>query len=162
MFFDRKVLWTNRAACCLLSTIQVKAFADFVHGAGRPGEAFVKKKFLCDKAGKPRLVADPGFQGVEPWCSAPAFAARQSDVRTVGVILGNESAEARGCGDMLLKREQFGRDGDTGKEDSGAIEETHRIEFDRNGRRAQFAQSRDDTFVLRLGGVTKKLQGDVP
>lgn len=104
--------------------------------AGGPGEAFVEKKFLGDKAGKPRLAADPGFQAIEPRCSAPAFAARQSDVRTVGVILGNESAEARGCGDMLLKREQFGREGNTGKEDSGAIEETQRIELDRNRRRA--------------------------
>ncbi len=50
------------------------------------------------------------------------------------MVLRNESTERRGGRDMAMKREQFRRDGNAGEEDSCAIEETHRIQLDRNRR----------------------------
>ena len=60
------------------------------------------------------------------------------------------------------KKKQLGRKADTGKEDSGAIEEAQRLKPHGNGRRTHFAQPRHQARVLFRAGIAQELQGDVP
>jgi hypothetical protein len=141
---------------------KVEALTDFVVGTGLSSHAFVENEALGDKTGKPGLAMDPGFQLMQSLCSSFALAARESDVGMVGTCLGDKPAKPCRSGDTLLQGEQFWREDDTRKENSGAIKEVQCLKLDRNGRAAQLAKPHDHAFVLRQARIPEKLQSDVP
>ena len=144
------------------SKAQLKPLPDFVFGTGRSSEAFIEEKFLRDKATELRLMANFGFQSSSPIAFLlPLLRAsvmwgrygRSSGVNPHGIV-----AALTFC----WSASNSGVSGDSRKENSRAIKEAQLVQLNWDRRRMQFAQARDDAFILRLAGVAKKLQGDVP
>ena len=136
--------------------------ADFVVGAGGAQKASVEKELLSDEPGEVGRRADSGLEFAKFLLWLLAFAACQGDVGLVGASFRDEPAKRRGCHDALLKLEQFGREPDSGNENSGVVEDAQSLQLHRHGRQTQFVQARDQARVLFRFRIAEKLEGDMP
>ena len=91
--------WLYQAAR-RLSSVERKAFADFVASAVGREKALVEKEFAGDKPGEVRLPANLYLEFTE--AALLAFGTRQRDVGLVSTQFGDEAARLGGCGDALL------------------------------------------------------------
>lgn len=145
-----------------LTAIECKALTDFVARASGTEEAFIQKEFRRDKPGEAWLTAYFGLKFTEPQSLAFALASRERDMRLVRTRLGDEPTKPGGCGNTFLKRKQFRREPDTGKENPGAIEAAQPLKPNRNGWQMQLAQSCDRAIELFRAGIAQELQSNVP
>ena len=140
--------------------------ADLVGRAGGGEVALVEQELGRDEAGEGGLAVDFLLQGLERVRAGPAltlaFDAGEGDVGMEGTGLGDEAAKGRGRDDALSEGDEFRGDGDTGKEDAGAVEEAKLLKTDGDGQGMHFGEARDKAAVLLRGGVAEELEGDVP
>jgi len=124
--------------------------------------ALVEEELPGEKSRKGRLVGDVRLEGAKFAGPAPALGPCKGNVGMEGPGVGLEAAGG-GRGDKaLLQVEELRSDLDAHVKNSRAIEDAQAGELDGEGREAEWGETGDEAVVLRLSGVAKELQRDVP
>ena len=115
--------------------------------------ALVEEKPFCDEPGEGEPRWDAGSEGAERMDAGFPFSATKINLWTKRTRFGHEAAERDSRCDML-------RQGDSGKEYAGAVEEAQFFHAVGNGREAQFTEAGEEAVEFLLAGAADKLKSE--
>jgi hypothetical protein len=150
---------TVQAALFHLNTDQRKPVADLVASSSWAEEAFVKPELVSNKPPESWLVLQALLKFTQALLVA---AARERDVRVVGLAVKHKTAGLSGGFDELLQQEQGRCESNPGEEYTCSFKEAGYLKLNGNVWMMQFPQARGYATELAVCAVTEKNQRNMP